>query len=156
MRPGNLLLIGNDIPMLQSVKVWLSKQFFMKDLGEASYILGIKIYRDISKRMLGLSQSQYIDLILKKFNMEASKRGYLPVSYGICLSKKMCPKILEERKRMNEISYASAVGSIMYAMLCTKPDVAYALGIASRFQADPRKDHWKQMIASQYQGMCLS
>ena len=44
---------------------------------------------------------------------------------------------------MNEISYASTVGSIMYAMLCTKPDVAYALGIASRFQADLGEDHWK-------------
>ena len=44
---------------------------------------------------------------------------------------------------MNEISYTSTVGSIMYAMLCTKPDVAYALGIAIRFQADPREDHWK-------------
>ena len=75
--------------------------------------------------------------------MEASKKGYLSVSYGIHLSKKMCHKTLEERKRMNGISYASTVGSIMYAMLCTKPDVAYALGIASRFQIDPKKDHWK-------------
>ena len=44
---------------------------------------------------------------------------------------------------MNEIPYASTVGSIMYAMLCTRPDVAYALGIAIRFQANPREDHWK-------------
>ena len=55
----------------------------------------------------------------------------------------MCPKTPEERKRMNKISYALTVGSIMYAMLCTRPDVAYALGIAIRFQADPREDHWK-------------
>ena len=75
--------------------------------------------------------------------MEASKRGYLPASHGIHLSKKICPKTLEERKRMNEIPYALAIGSIMYAMLCTRPDVAYALGIAIRFQADPREDHWK-------------
>ena len=75
--------------------------------------------------------------------MEASKKGYLSVSYGICLSKKICLKILEERKRMNEIPYASTMGSIIYAMLCTKSDIAYALGIASRFQVDPRKDYWK-------------
>ena len=54
----DILLIGNDIPMLQSIKTWLSSKFSMKDLGEASYILGIKIYRDRSKRMLGLSQSR--------------------------------------------------------------------------------------------------
>ena len=75
--------------------------------------------------------------------MEASKKGYLLASHGICLSKKMCPKTLEERKWMSEISYILAVRSIMYAMLCTRPDIAYALGIASRFQADPEKNHLK-------------
>ena len=58
-------------------------------------------------------------------------------------SKKICPKTLEERKRMNKIPYVLAMGSIMYAMLCTRSDVAYALGIASRFQVDPKEDHWK-------------
>ena len=52
----DILLIRNDIPTLQGIKVWLSTQFSMKDLGEASYILGTKIYRDRSKKMLGLSQ----------------------------------------------------------------------------------------------------
>ena len=137
----DILLIENDIPMLQSIKTWLSSKFFMKDLGEASYILGIKIYRDRSKRMLGLFQSRYIDLVLKRFSMDGSKRGYLPMSQGIHLSKRMSPKTLEERNRMSFISYASAVGSIMYAMLCTRSDVAYALGIVSRFQANLGKDY---------------
>ena len=79
--------------------------------------------------------------MLKRFNMEASKRGYLLASHGIHLSKKIYPKTPEERKRMNEIPYASAMGSIMYAILCTRPDVAYALGIASRFQTDPRENY---------------
>ena len=51
----DILLIGNDIPMMTTVKLWLSKEFFMKDLGEASFILEIKVYRDRSNRMLGLS-----------------------------------------------------------------------------------------------------
>ena len=114
--------------MTQSVKTWVSNKFSVKNLGEASYILGIKIYRDRSKGMLSLSQSWYIDLILKRFNIEASKRGYLPVSHGIRLSKKMYPKTSEERKRMNEICYASVVRSIMYAMLCTRLDVTYTFG----------------------------
>ena len=114
----------------------------MKDLGEASYILEIKIYRDRSKRMLGLSQSRYIGLLLKRFNMEGSKKSYLPMSQGIHLSKRMSPKTPEERDKMNKIPYASAVGSIMYAMLCTRPDVAYALGIVSRLHANPGEDHW--------------
>ena len=75
--------------------------------------------------------------------MDGGKRGYLPMSQGIHLSKRMSTKILKERNRISSISYASAVGSIMYAMLCTRPDIAYTLGIVSRFQADPREDHWK-------------
>ena len=73
--------------------------------------------------------------------MEESKTGYLPIGHGIQLSKKMSPKTPEKRNRMSSILYASAVGSIMHAMLCTKPDVTYVLGIVSRFQIDLRKDH---------------
>ena len=51
----DILLIGNDVSTLQFVKIWLSKNFSMKNIGEATYILGIKIYRDRSRRLLGLS-----------------------------------------------------------------------------------------------------
>ena len=88
----DILLIGNKKAMLECTKAWLSSQFSMKDLGEASYVLGIRIYRDRSKRMLGLSQSMYIDKILKRFSMEESKRGYLPIGHGLRLSKSMAPK----------------------------------------------------------------
>lgn len=65
----------------------------MKDLGEATYILGIKIYRDRPKRLLGLCQSTYIDTILKRYNMKNSKRGYLPIGTGVTLGRKDCPKL---------------------------------------------------------------
>ena len=81
----------------------------MKDLGEVAYILGIKIYRDRSKRLLGLSQSIYMDKVLKRFSMEESKRGHLPMLHLIHLSKGMCPKTHEERMRMTKIPYASKI-----------------------------------------------
>ena len=90
-------------------KIWLSKQFSMKDLGEASYILGIKIYRDRSKRLLGLSQGTYIDKVLKRFSMKLSKKGNIPMTHGVTLSKSMCPKTQDERARVSKISYASAI-----------------------------------------------
>ena len=71
----DILLIVNDIELLSSVKGYLNKCFSMKDLGEAAYILGIKIYRDRSRRLIGLSQSTYLDKILKKFRMDESKKG---------------------------------------------------------------------------------
>ena len=93
--------------------------------------------------MLGLSQSRYIDLMLKRFNIEESKRGYLPIGHGIQLSKKMSPKTPEERNKMSSIPYASTVRSIIYSIFYTRLDVIYTLGIVSRFQTDPAEDHWK-------------
>src|SRR6187401_2773127 len=82
----DILLMGNDIEFLESIKAYLNKSFSMKDLGEAAYILGIKIYRDRSRRLIGLSQSTYLDKILKKFKMDLSKKGFLPVLQGMRLS----------------------------------------------------------------------
>ncbi|KAL0453692.1 UNVERIFIED_CONTAM: Retrovirus-related Pol polyprotein from transposon TNT 1-94 [Sesamum latifolium] len=108
----DILPIRNDVKMLGDIKAWLSTQFSMKDMGEASYILGIKIYTDGSRRMLGLTQSSYIEKVLKRFKMEHSKRGLLPMRHGVKFSKKQSPKTDEELKRMLNFPYASAVGSI--------------------------------------------
>ncbi|KAJ9540834.1 LOW QUALITY PROTEIN: hypothetical protein OSB04_027340 [Centaurea solstitialis] len=138
----DILLIGNDVPTLQSVKSWLSKCFQMKDLGEAAYILGIKIYRNRSKRLIGLSQSTYIDKILKKFRMDESNKGFIPMQHGIVLSKTQCPVSSQDQDKMKSVPYASAIGSIMYAMLCTRPDVAYSVSVTSRYQQNPGEPHW--------------
>ncbi|KAL4311612.1 hypothetical protein GQ457_01G021040 [Hibiscus cannabinus] len=119
---------------------WLSSCFSMKDLGEAAYILGVKIYRDRSRRLLGLRQSTYIDKVLKRFSMEESKRGFLPMRHGISLSKEMCPSMPQERERMSQFPYASAIGTIMYAMICTRPDLSYALSMTSRYQKSSKQD----------------
>ncbi|KAD4385964.1 hypothetical protein E3N88_26133 [Mikania micrantha] len=138
----DILIIGNNIPMLKDVKSWLIKCFAMKDLGDAAYILGIKIYRDRSRRLIGLSQSTYIDKVLKRFSMQDSKRGTLPMAHGTILSSSQSPKTNEEKKKMERVPYASAIGSIMYAMLCTRPDVSFALSITSRYQQNPGESHW--------------
>ena len=99
----DILLIGNDIPMMESVKTSLKNSFSMKDLGEAAYILGIRIYRDRSRRLIGLSQDTYIDKVLKRFSMEESKKGFLPMSHGMHLSKTQCPTTTDERDRMSKV-----------------------------------------------------
>ena len=73
----DILLIGNDVSMLNSVKESLNGKFSMKDLGEAMYILGIKIYRDRSRRLLGLSQSTYIDKSVEVVQHECGKERVL-------------------------------------------------------------------------------
>ena len=128
----DILLIRNDIEFLDSIKGYLNKSFSMKDLGEAAYILGMKIYRYRSRRLIGLSQSTYLDKILKKFKMDQSKKGFLPVLQGVKLSETQCPTTAEDREKMKVIPYASAIGSIMYAMLGTRPDVSLAISLAGR------------------------
>nr|GFA64807.1 retrotransposon protein, putative, Ty1-copia subclass [Tanacetum cinerariifolium] len=102
---------------LKEVKDYLGKCFSMKDLGEAAYILGIKIYRDRSRRLIGLSQSAYIDKILKKYSMHNSKKGYLPMEVKHDLTNELCASTPEEVAYMKKVPYASTLGSIMEAPL---------------------------------------
>ena len=115
----DILLIENDILMLITNKRWLSKEFSMNDLGEASYILEIKVYRDRSKRILGLSQMLYIEKVLKRFSMKNSKRGLLPLRHGIHFFKMMYPTTFEKIQCMSRIPYVSIIKSLIYAILCT-------------------------------------
>ena len=92
----DILLIGYDVGVMSSVKIWLSSQFDVKDLGKANYILGIKLWWDWKNRMLGLSQAGYIDKVLARFSMENSKKGLLPFRQGVALSDDQRPKTLEE------------------------------------------------------------
>jgi hypothetical protein len=121
-----ILLIGNDIPILEAAKTSLKNSF-------VAYILGIKIYRDRSKRLIRLSQDTYIDKVLKRFNMEEAKKGFLPMSHGIHLSKTQCPSTTDERECMRRILYALDIRSIMYAMICTRPNISYAQSVTSRY-----------------------
>ncbi|GJV43091.1 retrotransposon protein, putative, ty1-copia subclass [Tanacetum coccineum] len=122
----NIIIMENHIPSLQSVKTYLGKYFAVKDLGEAAFILEIKIYRDRSKQLIGLSQSDYMDKILKRYRMDNSKRGYIPMQERFDLNKTQGDSTPGEVKRMQNVPYASAVDSIMYAVRCTRPDVAFA------------------------------
>uniref|UniRef100_A0A3Q7IHL4 Reverse transcriptase Ty1/copia-type domain-containing protein n=1 Tax=Solanum lycopersicum TaxID=4081 RepID=A0A3Q7IHL4_SOLLC len=98
---------------INNLKTRLSAAFEMKDLGPAKQILGMKISRDRSAGTLNLSQELYIE------------------------------KTAEERDHMTLVPYASAVGSLMYAMVCTRPDIAHAMGDVSRYMANPGKEHWE-------------
>ncbi|GJX04957.1 retrotransposon protein, putative, ty1-copia subclass [Tanacetum coccineum] len=138
----DILIMGNNIPMLQDVNSYLGRCFAMKDLGEVAYILGIKIYRDRSKRLIGLCQSAYIEKIIKRFYMENSKRGTIPMQEKLKFSKSQGASTPTEIQRMQNIPYASTVGSIMYAVRCTRLDVAFSQNITSRFQRNPSDAHW--------------
>nr|GEW83907.1 retrotransposon protein, putative, Ty1-copia subclass [Tanacetum cinerariifolium] len=123
-------------------KVISWKVFRHERLGETTFILGIKIYRDRSKRLIGQSQSAYMDKILKRFRMDNSKRGNIPMEERLDLNKTQGASTPEELKRRQHVPYASVVGSIMYVVRCTRLNVAFVQNITSHFQQNPGEPHW--------------
>ncbi|WVY90442.1 hypothetical protein V8G54_035956 [Vigna mungo] len=139
----DMLIVGKDKIKIAALKKALSKSFAMKDLGAVKKILGMKISRDRFRRMLWVSQEDYIEKILKRFNMHNAKSARVPIAGHFKLSKSQCPKNEEEKEEMSKVPYSSAVGSLMYAMVCTRPDIGYAVGVVSRFLSNPGKEHWE-------------
>ncbi|KAH9770304.1 hypothetical protein KPL71_012330 [Citrus sinensis] len=118
------------------------REFEMKDLGPANKILGMQIHREINNMKIWLSQKNYLKKILRRFNMQDCKSISTPLPVNFKLSSSMCPSNEAERKEMSRVPYASAVGSLMFAMICTRPDIAQAVGAVSRYMANPGGDHW--------------
>ncbi|KAL5838301.1 hypothetical protein ACOSQ3_015470 [Xanthoceras sorbifolium] len=139
----DMLVAGSDMGEIKSLKQQLSKEFDMKDLGPAKKILGMQITRDKQEGTLQLSQAEYIKRILHRFKMDDAKPVSTPLASHFRLSKNQSPQTEEERNFMDKIPYASAVGSLMYAMVCTRPDIGHAVGAISRFMSDPGKTHWE-------------
>ena len=139
----DILLASSDLGLLHEVKRFLSQQFDMKDMDEASYAIGIKIQRDRSQGMLGLSQETYINKLLERFRMKDCSPSVAPIVKGDKFSLKQCPENKLQREQMTNIPYASVVGSLMYAQVCTRPDIAYVAGMLGRYQSNPGLDHWR-------------
>jgi hypothetical protein len=139
----NILLVSNDVEMIVATKEWLSSNFEMKDISEADYILGVKIFRDHLKKILGLSQQTYIKKVLECFQMSDCKPIDTSIAKNESLSPNMCPKTQDEQEKIACVPYSNAIDSLMYAMMCTRPDICYVVGLVSRFQSNPRLAHWK-------------
>ena len=92
--------------------------------------------------MFGLSQATYIDTILFRFSIYDSKKWFFPFRHGIALSKDQCAKTPDEIERMKAVPYASTVGSIMYAMFCTRPDICFVVDVDGRYQFNPKQERW--------------
>jgi transposase InsO family protein len=139
----DILIVGKNVSRIAKLKKELSKSFAMKDLGSAKQILGMRIERDRNSNKLYLSQERYIEKVLQKFRMDKAKPVRCPLAAHFRLSTKQCPSTDEKKKEMQHVPYASAVGSLMYAMVCTRPDIAHAISTVSRFVSNPGRPHWE-------------
>lgn len=140
-----MLLASYNKTEIDDIKCMLKSEFDMKDLGQAKKILGMQILRNRDKDMLILHQHDYVVKLLKRFNMFESKPVTLPLSNQFKLSSDLCPKIDEEFDRMSHVPYANVIGSVMYLMVCTRPDLAHGISILSRFMGNPGEEHWNAL-----------
>lgn len=138
----DMLIAAKNIKEIQKIKNQLNAEFDMKDLGSAKKILGMEIVRDRSARTLYLSQQSYIEKVLHRFNMHDAKEVSTPFAAHFKLSSALSPTTEEDIAYMAKVPYSSAVGSLMYAMICTRPDLSYAVSMVSRYMANPGKEHW--------------
>jgi hypothetical protein len=138
----DMLIAAKSIVEVNKLKVLLSREFDMKDLGAVKKILGMEIRRDRDAKRLWLSQAGYVKKVLERFSMENVNPVSTPLANHFRLSTSQCPKTVEEIEDMSKVPYASAVGCLMYAMVCTRPDLAHAVSVVSKYMANPGKQHW--------------
>ncbi|GKD64448.1 zinc finger, CCHC-type containing protein, partial [Tanacetum coccineum] len=124
----DILIFGTDQNQVDKTKKFLSSKVL-----EADVILGIKIKHE--NKGIVITQSHYIEKILKKFNREDCSQVSTPMDPV----KKLKPNT---GKPVDQLEYSRAIGCLMYAMTCTRPDIAYAVGRLSRFTSNPSRQHW--------------
>ncbi|CAM8920281.1 unnamed protein product [Rhodiola kirilowii] len=130
----DMLIFGTDQKQVDLTKDFLSSSFAVKDMGEADVILGIRIKRE--NKGLALSQSHYVEKVLKKFDC----LNCSPVSTPMDPSVKLLPNMGEA---VSQLEYSQVIGCLMYAMTSTRPDIAYAVGKLSRYTSNPCTHHWE-------------
>ena len=109
----------------------------MKDLGPARHILGMKISQNRDRRQLFLSQFDYIGRVLERLNMQSPKSASTPLPINLRQCQRDCPTFGSEAEDMKSVPYALTVGSLMYAMVATRPDIAHVVGGVNRFMHNP-------------------
>ena len=134
----DMIFFSNNTKMLEKEKSDLAKKFRVEDLGELHYVLGMCIKRNRRLRTLSITQTKYLEGLLKRLNMENCK----PVSTPLEPNTKYQP-LAEDEKPVDVKEYQIAIGSITYVTTISRPDLSAALGILSKFMANPGTEHWK-------------
>eukprot|EP00794_Sanderia_malayensis_P007838 gene7838-biopygen6374 len=133
----DLILATNDTDMLAAEKLDLRNKFEMEDQGEIHYCLGMSIKRNREAKILTIDQKSYLETVLKKFQMFDCKPVATPLEAG-----KKFEKLPDGEESVNKQDYQAAIGSLIYASVATRPDLASAIGILSQFSSNPGKEHW--------------
>jgi len=139
----DMLIAAKKLDDVVGLKALLSQEFDMKDLGAAKKILGMEIHMDKSSKKLWLSQQGYIEKVLDRFGMSSAKPVSTLLANDFKLSSNQCPKTDKEVTNMAEVPYASVVGCLMYAMVCSHPNLAHVVSQVSKYMSKSGRQHWE-------------
>ena len=134
----DILITALKIDAVGRVKASLLKAFDGRDMGEAGLFLGMSIQRDRANRLLKMSQPRLTADLVAKYGLEASKTRSIPLSLGVKLVRDE-----GEPLDLEECGYTNLVGSLLYLAVCTRPDIAQAVGALSKYMAAPTTVHWQ-------------
>ena len=139
------LLLVTILCDVNELKSLLSKEFDMKDLGPVKKIFGMEIHRNKKSKRLWLSQQGYVEKVLDKFNMSNAKPVSTSLPKHFKLYVDQCLKIDVEVEYMSMVTYANVVGCLMYAMVCTRPNLAHIVSQVCKFMSNSVKRHCEVM-----------
>jgi hypothetical protein len=131
--------VSDSLSKVNEIKQQLSAAFEMEDLGEAHFVLGIEIRRDRTARTLSISQGAYISNILDRFNLASSNAAKTPMAAGTHMDKATDKDALDATYAKQ---YQAAVGALMYAAQCTRPDISFAVSALSQYCSRPNQEHY--------------
>lgn len=134
----DLVLTASSSTELQTPKADLTTEFDMEDLGEATFVLGIEIVRDRASRTITITQTAYIKAILDRHIIGGRHKHHIPMETS---ARHVKAADGQQATTQSIRAYQTAVGSIMFAMLCTRPDIAFAVAILSKFAQNPTPVH---------------
>ncbi|KAK6151926.1 hypothetical protein DH2020_014561 [Rehmannia glutinosa] len=133
----DMLIFGSNLDLIYKTKEFLASNFDMKDMGEASVILGIKIIRKNNNIML--TQEHYVEKLLKKFGHFDVKPVSTPYDANTQLKKNLGDPVAQSE-------YAQIIGSLLHLMNFSRPDIAYVVCRLSRYTHNPNRDHWTALV----------
>ena len=137
------ILTGSSSDLIAQYKAKLNTCHALTDLGPVHWLLGIKITRDRNMHTISLSQVSYIDAILSCFSLTDAKSSPTPMVHGIFFLKNDSPSSPDKIACMGKTPYREAIGSLMYAAVATRPDIAFAVSYLSQFLENPGEAHWE-------------
>ena len=133
----DIVLATKTSARLEEVKKALAQKFDIKDMGKLHHFLGMKIIQDEATGKVWIGQPAYTESLLQRFGMEMAK----PVATPVDTSTKLM-KTLADDECFDQRQYQSAIGSLLYLSVATRPDIAFAVSNAAKFSGNPAKQHW--------------